>query len=148
MEYVRFDAVVEPLEWGDATYTVVRLPADVVTALGSARRVEGEFNEHPINLAITRAPVIDDPFLWSGKSLLARTGLKPGERFEARLRPANADEVDVPDDLQNALRSAGKSDAWEALSPGKRRGLIYQIDSAKRSETRLKRIQKLLTGLP
>lgn len=145
--YVTFEATVVPMEWGDAVYTVVPLPADVVAALGNARRVEGEFNEHPVNLAITRAPVLDTPFLWSGKSLLQRAHLTPGTPFEARLRPADPAHVDMPGDLQNALRSSGKNDAWEALTPGKRRGLVHQVETAKRAETRSKRIAALLKSL-
>tara|TARA_R110002072_G_scaffold14284_1_gene59538 strand:- start:362 stop:565 length:204 start_codon:yes stop_codon:yes gene_type:complete len=37
--------------------------------------------------------------------------------------------------------------AWEALTPGKRRGLLHPISSAKRAETRAKRIANL-TGAP
>ncbi|MCU4652565.1 YdeI/OmpD-associated family protein [Roseibacterium sp. SDUM158016] len=136
----------DPLEWG-RTYTIVRLPPEVADALGDARRVEGEFAEHPVNLAITRAPVVDGPFLWAGKSLLDRAGLIPGQVFEARLRPAPDDAVETPKDLFNALRSGGVLDVWEALTPGKRRGLIYRIETAKKPETRAKRITELVSGL-
>ncbi|MGP1355304.1 YdeI/OmpD-associated family protein [Roseicyclus sp.] len=144
--FVTFDAVVEPLDWG-RTYTIVRLPPEVAAALGDARRVEGEFAEHPVNLAITRAPVVDGPFLWAGKSLLTRAGLVPGQVFEARLRPAPDDAVETPQDVLNALRSGGVLDAWEALTPGRRRGLLYRIDTAKRPETRAKRITELVNAL-
>jgi hypothetical protein len=144
--FVTFDAVVEPLDWG-RTYTIVRLPPEVATALGDARRVDGEFAEHPVNLAITRAPVVDGPFLWAGKSLLTRAGLVPGQVFEARLRPAPDDAVETPQDVLNALRSGGVLDAWEALTPGRRRGLLYRIDTAKRPETRAKRITEVVNAL-
>jgi uncharacterized protein YdeI (YjbR/CyaY-like superfamily) len=91
--------------------------------------------------------VVEGPFLWAGKSLLDRARLVPGHFFEARLRPAPDDAVETPQDLQNALRSGGVLDAWEALTPGKRRGLIYRIDTAKRPETRAKRITELVSGL-
>ena len=125
------------------------LPPKVLAALGKTRRVEGEFNDHPVNLAITKAPpdVIDTPFLWAGKSLLQKVGLEPGEVFEARLKPVSGDIVETPQDITNALRSAGKTDAWDALTPGKKRGMIHQVDSAKRAETRVKRIAKLLAEL-
>ncbi|NKX43006.1 YdeI/OmpD-associated family protein [Roseicyclus persicicus] len=148
-DYVTFEAVIEPIDWGGTIYTVVRLPPEVVAALGPTRRVEGEFAEHPVNLAVTRGPadVVDGAFLWSGKSLMDRTGLRPGEVFEARLRPAPDDAVEVPRDVTNALRSAGVLDAWEALTPGRRRGLLHRIETAKRAETRAARIAALIRDL-
>jgi len=145
--YTTFEACIEPLQWGKATYTIVRLPEHVLAALGPTKRVEGEFNEHPINLAITRAPVIDRPFLWAGKSLLYKTGLQPGEPFEARLRPAPNDLVDAPRDVITALRSGGAFDAWDALSPGKQRAALHRIETAKQAETRAKLIAKLVADL-
>lgn len=148
-DYVSFEARILPMTWGDKVYTIVPLPDAVVAALGSTRRVEGEFNDHPVNLAITTAPadVFDGPFLWAGKSLLHRAGLAPGETFEARLRPAPDDTVEVPADVVNALRSGGVIEAWEALSPGKRRAQLYRIETAKRAETRAKRITALVADL-
>ncbi len=146
-DYVTFDAKIEPMEWGTATYTVLRLGPDVMKAPGPAKQVEGEFAEHPVNLAVTKAPVMSDPFLYTGKTLLDRTGITPGEVFEARLRLADPDQVDVPQDVMNALRSAGHLDAWEGLTPGKKRGLLHTVETAKRAETRTNRITKLLASL-
>ncbi len=146
-DYVAFDGAVEPMEWGKSTYTVLRLPAEIVDAIGPTKRVEGEINDHPVNLALTKAPVIEGVFLWAGKSLLRDVGIEPGERIEIRLRAAPDDAVDVPSDVINALRSAGLSDVWAGLSAGKKRGMLYQVNSAKRADTRTKRIAKLLNEL-
>ena len=137
-DYITFRAEISPMQWGTSTSTVVHLPTAVETALGRTRRVEGEFADHPINLAITRAPVVPGAFLWAGKSLLDRTGLIPGDRFEARLRPAPNDHVEVPSDVTRALRLAGASEAWDALTPGQKRRQIHQIEIAKRAEIRAK----------
>lgn len=144
-----FEGVVEPLVWGRATYTILRLPDDVAAALlaAGAARVEGEIAEHPVNLGLSRAPVVEGLFLWAGQSLLDRTGITPGERVEVRLRPAASDAVDTPEDLAAALRRADRTAAWEALTPGKRRGLIYRISTAKTSATRDKRIADVIAGL-
>jgi hypothetical protein len=148
-DYVEFTGRVETLEWGKSTYTIIRLPDDVgdrLAALG-ARRVEGEINEFPVNLAPTRSPAIRETFLWAGKSLLARIGIEPGDEVDVRLRKAPDDEVDTPDDLAIALREAGATHLWDALTPGKRRGLLYQIDTAKTQGTRDKRIAKLIAEI-
>jgi hypothetical protein len=148
-DWQSFEGRVEPLVWGRATYTILRLPDDTAAALAAAgaRRVEGEINDHPVNLALSRAPVVEGVFLWAGQSLLDRIGIAPGEPLEVRLRPAPDDAVDLPPDLAAALRRAGLTDTWEALSPGRRRGLLYRIDSARKAATRDKRIAALVADL-
>jgi hypothetical protein len=148
-DYLEFTGRIETLEWGKATYTIVRLPDDVAGrfAAEGARRVEGEINEFPVNLAPTRAPVLEATFLWTGKSLLDRIGIGPGDEVEVRLRTAPDDEVETPDDIASALRAAGSTHLWEGLTPGKRRGLLYQIGTAKTQATRDKRIAKLIGEL-
>jgi antitoxin component of MazEF toxin-antitoxin module len=145
-DYIAFTGRIEMLEWGKATYTIVRLPDEVAEQLASdgAKRVEGEINDHTVNLAPTRAPVLDGTFLWTGRSLLERIGLAPGDEVEVRLRKAPDDEVELPDDLALALRAAGASHLWEALTPGRRRGMIYQIGTAKTQATRDRRIARLI----
>ncbi|MEJ8562768.1 DUF1905 domain-containing protein [Yoonia sp. GPGPB17] len=66
-DYLSFEAQVEPLEWGKSVYTILRLPDDVAEVLASqgAKRVEGEINDHPVNLALTKASVIEGVFLWA-----------------------------------------------------------------------------------
>jgi Bacteriocin-protection, YdeI or OmpD-Associated len=145
--YVTFEGRIEPMVWGRSTYTILRIPPDVLDALGPARRVEGEIAEHPVNLAPTRAPVVEGAFLWAGQSLLDRIGIAPGDVVEVRLRPAPDDRVDVPDDLALAMRAADVISVWEALTPGKRRGLLYKIDTAKTEATRQKRIGLLVAEL-
>ncbi len=112
-----------------------------------ARRVEGEMNDHPVNLGIARAPVVEGPFLWTGRTLLDRIGVEPGEALEVRLRPAPADEVEVPDDVALALRQAGATERWEALTPGRRRGLLHRVETARTAPTRLKRIAAVLAEI-
>jgi hypothetical protein len=145
--WVTFEGRVEPLVWGRSTYTILRLPAEVVEALGKCRRVEGEIAEHPVNLALSRAPVVEGVFLWAGQSLLERIGIVPGELVEIRLRPASDDHVDLDPDIDAALRLGGVFDKWEALTAGKRRGLLYQIATAKTERTRRTRIAKLIDAL-
>ncbi|MDX8350323.1 YdeI/OmpD-associated family protein [Cognatiyoonia sp. IB215446] len=147
-DYHTFEGEVVPMPWGKSTYTVLPLPDEIAAALQSerAKRVEGEINDHPVNLALTKAPVLDQVFLWAGRSLLDEIGITPGERLEVRLRKAD-DSVDTPEDVMRALREADITATWEALTPGKKRGLLHQIKTAKRAETRAKRIAKLISDL-
>lgn len=148
-DWVAFQATVEAVDWGRATYTLLRLPEDAESALlaRGAKRVEGEINAHPVNLALSRAPVVEGVFLWAGASLLDRVGIVPGEVLEVRLRPAPDDRVDTPEDVTLALRQADLTAVWEGLTAGKRRGLLYQIGTAKTAPTRAKRIDALIRSL-
>jgi hypothetical protein len=146
-DWITFDGRIETLDWGRATYTILRLPAQAEAALAGARRAEGEFGDHPVNLALSRAPVVEGVFLWTGQSLMDRTGLRPGKVFEVRLRPAPDDAVDTPPDVALALSDAGVTAAWDALTPGKRRGILYKIDTARTAPTRAKRIAALVAEL-
>jgi hypothetical protein len=141
-DWLTFEGRVVRVTLGRATYTILPLPPDVAAALeaSAARRVEGEIAEHPVNLALSRGPAADGPFLWTSRSLLARIGLAPGEPAEVRLRPASAEAVETPDDLAAALRARGLTASWEALAPGRRRGMIYRIESARTAATRSRRI--------
>lgn len=145
--WVTFEGRVERLVWGRSTYTILRLPDAAVDELGPCRRVEGEIAEHPVNLALSRAPVVEGVFLWAGQSLLDRIGIAPGEPVEVRLRPAPDDRVDLDPDIEAALRSAGVMERWDAMTPGKRRGLLYQVATAKTEKTRQTRIAKLVGTL-
>jgi Bacteriocin-protection, YdeI or OmpD-Associated len=142
-----FEGRVTPMPWGRAVYSVLPLPDAIVVALGATRRVEGEINDQPVNLAITRAPVVPFAFLWAGQSLLDRIGITPGDPLEVRLRPAPDDQVEMPPDVASALSSAIAWPLWEGLSPGRKRGELYRIETAKRAETRAKRIAALVRTL-
>ena len=150
--FVSFAARIEPFERGRATYTILRLPEDVIRAPGQTKRVEGEINDYPVNLGIAKADVVDGPFVWTGRTLLDAANVSPGEAVELRLRPAPDDHVEMPDGLDAApteagLTEAGLTAAWEALTPGKRRGLVHSAATAKRPETKSRRVAALLTTL-
>ena len=56
--------------------------------------------------------------------------------------------VEVPDILATALgRSADARRVWERLSPGKRRGLAYRVQSAKTDGTRVRRVNEIMESL-
>ncbi len=132
---------------GEGGVHVLRLPPDVAAALAGARRVEGEIAEHAVNLAISRARWLTASSCGRGNRCWNRVGIRPGEVVEVRLRPAPDDRVDVPDDVAAGLRAGGVTEAWEALTPGRRRGLLYKIDTAKTAPTRAKRIAALVAEL-
>lgn len=148
-EIFSFETRVEPMVWGSATYTILPLPLDVAAALEciGAKRAEGELNDHPINLALTKAPATQHTFLWAGKSLLRDCHINPGDVIDVRLRKADPSLVEIPDDVAAALRAHGMTDAWSGQSAGQQRGQLHKITSARQQDTRDKRIAALIESL-
>lgn len=148
-DWIAFDGRVVPLEWGNSIYTVLPLPDDVYRELKaqSAKRVDVELNDCPFNLALTKAPVLDQVFLYTGKKVLAEASIEPGDTVDVRLRKADPDFVAVPDDVLLAIRQSGVIDVWNALSAGRKRSLLHLVLSAKRDQTRKARIEKTVAEL-
>jgi hypothetical protein len=68
-------------------------------------------------------------------------GLRPGATYSCDVVRDDAPrEVELPGDLQDALTAAGVMANWQALSYTRRRELAGAVTSAKRPETRAKRI--------
>lgn len=148
-DWVAFDALVEPMPWGRSLYTVIRLDAALERAAKAAgtRRVEGTIEDAAVNVGLNRADVIPDPYMYVGKALQRRLGVRPGDVVRCRLRPADPDDVPLPDDLVAALATAGRLAAFERRSPAERRRLLQPIEEAARAETRERRITALLLSL-
>lgn len=143
------DGFIEPMMWGSSSYTVVRVPDALVASARTAgtRRVGGQLDGVEVNLALTKAPVIDSTFVWAGASLLRRMRLEVGEPVSGSLAPVDPDFVPVPADLANALVQNGQSDAWDALAPTGRRRRLVPIESAGTEATRARRIMQLIDEL-
>lgn len=137
------------MEWGNSIFTILPIPDDVSSHLTSKRikRVEVEINDVPLNLALTKAPVFDQTFVYTGKAVLKDIGIEPGELLDIRLRGADPDHVEESNEVLAALRSAECLNLWHSLTPGKKRGYLHQINSAKRTATRTNRIAKLIVEL-
>lgn len=148
-DWISFEGSIVPMEWGKGVYTVLPLPDEVAAALAAqnAKRVDVELNDHPFNMALTKAPVIDHVFLWAGKSVLEAASVVPGAPIDVRLCKADPDFVEVPSDVIVALRQSGVSAVWEALSAGKRRAHVHRITSAKRAATRAARFNAMIVAL-
>ncbi|MEO0513790.1 MAG: YdeI/OmpD-associated family protein [Planctomycetota bacterium] len=157
-----FDAEVTTYDVGSARYfyTVVWLPESLHQELPLDKyprlRVTGEMNEQPFASALMPVPGGSVPgshtprrwyLLLSKKQLQAMdAGLE--QTIQVRFTVDDQDAVDVPPLLVSALRkNAPMQKRWDALTPGKRRGLAYRVASAKRAETQTKRIAEVFDTL-
>lgn len=146
--WVSFDAMVEPLVWGESTYTIIRLDDALAGAAAGqrTRRVEGRVEDVEVNVGLNRADVLEDAFMYVGGSLRRRLGVRPGDVVRCRLRPADPDLVPLPDDVREALAGAGRLASFERRRPAERRRLLQPVEDAARPETRARRIAALVAG--
>lgn len=73
----------------------------------------------------------------------AKTGLKAGDPIEVSIELDTAPrEVEVPADLQAALKAAGALEAFEKLAYSHRKEHVRAIEEAKAADTRQRRIDK------
>ncbi len=128
----------------------VPVPNHVAEAIDGAgvKRLAGFLNGYPFRR------VLHDQrgggrCLKFGKGWLREAGLSTGAEVFVMLGPdPNPDAVDLPEEFEEALAAAPDVAAiWAGLTPGKRRTLAYGIARAKRPETRVRRVEALLTKL-
>ena len=124
-------------------YTVVYLPdalKEVLPLKQSPRlRISGEVNDYPFEAALT--PVKGAWYILLSKETLDNIDARPGDVATIRFRIADQNAVQMPDALIDALdRNENMRDLWDSLTPGKQRGLAYLVASAKRDETKAKRV--------
>lgn len=87
-----------------------------------------------------------------GRDLLTEAGVGTEDKVRVEIAPdPNPEEIEVPDELLLALEQDDPAnDRWMSLAPGKKRSIAYHVSSAKREDTRIKRVldiaNKLRTG--
>jgi hypothetical protein len=134
----RFDGVLTAADRGGA---YVEVPADVVTALGGAKRI-------PVRATFDGVPYQGSIVSMGGCMVLGvltairqQLGKEPGDVIAVTVELDDEPRrVAVPDDLAAALDAAGARAAFDALSPTHRREHVQAIEDAKRPETRAKRV--------
>ncbi|MEM9020509.1 MAG: YdeI/OmpD-associated family protein [Planctomycetota bacterium] len=145
-------------------YTVIFLPEALHDdipwheATRGRLRVRGEINEMEFASALMPVPGDAVPgshrdrryYILLSKKQLRHLELGVDHTVRVRFGVDDQDAVQVPEVLAQALRQHGRmKKRWDALTPGKQRGLAYRVASAKRAETQSKRIKevfKILEG--
>jgi hypothetical protein len=129
-------------------YNVLYLPPVLARELPLAEhprlRVVGEIADFPVQGAWIPAGGGTWYFIVS-PDVLRATETRLGDVVEMRFAIDDQDRVDVPDALRLAIAAnAAATRVWEALTPGKRRGLAYRVQSARSDAVRQKRIDEVL----
>ena len=146
----RFEAQIRERSRGRSRYSVVFLEPSLHALLPLDRhprlRFEGSVEGIPISAAWQ--PSRGRWYALLSKRFLREAELEVGETVGVEFRVVPQDQVDVPRELEFALGLNRRARAaWDALTPGKRRGFAHRVASAKREETRERRVEEVIDTL-
>jgi uncharacterized protein YdeI (YjbR/CyaY-like superfamily) len=106
-----------------------------------ALREQGENTRSALRLEFRS--VADVTAAKSTIAALVRDAIRVEEAGLSVPKRGPADEGPYPDELSMTLDTdAGLRDAWERLTPGRRRGWLLHFNAAKQSKTRLARVER------
>jgi hypothetical protein len=136
------------LQTGKST-TGIRVPDEVVEALGSGRRPAVKVTVNGYTYRSTVAPMGGAYMISLSAEHRAASGLAGGDEVEVDLELDTAPrEVDVPPDLTAALDAEPAARrTFDALSYSNRSWHVLQVTGAKTDETRQRRIAKSVAAL-
>ncbi|SMX68235.1 YdeI/OmpD-associated family protein [Brevibacterium aurantiacum] len=126
----------------------IEVPEDIVLGFGVGKRV-------PVIVTIAGYSYPSTTAVMGGKFLLPlakehreASGVSGGETHEVTLtHDTSSRETPVPDDLAEALGTAGVREVFDGLAPSKRKEHVWQVESAKAEATRERRIAKIVDSL-
>ncbi|MGW4355014.1 YdeI/OmpD-associated family protein [Nocardia sp. NPDC004582] len=141
----RFESVIESATGGGA---YIPVPADIIVALGGGGRipVQASFDGIPYRGSIANMGA--GPCLGLLKAIREELGKGPGDRVAVTVERDSAERtITVPEDLATALTAADARAAFDALSYTRRREHVTAVTGAKKTETRTRRIEKIVESL-
>lgn len=126
----------------------IEVPPSIVEALGQGKRPKVVVTLKGYSYRSTVA-VMDGKFLLPlAKAHRAKIAVEDGETVSVQLDLDTAPrEVAVPGDLAAALEAAGVREAFDAQAYTHRKEHVRAVEEAKKPETRVKRIQKVVEML-
>ncbi|MEI7444373.1 MAG: YdeI/OmpD-associated family protein [Burkholderiales bacterium] len=133
------------------TYRVLHLPPDLLAVEPFAStprvRIVGELAEHPIRGAWqSGGPGLR--FLMVSPALSKAARIAVGDVVECRFDLDDPDAVEMDPDLERAIAASSVATAtWARLTPGRRRGYVALVASARTAATRGKRVVEAIASL-
>jgi hypothetical protein len=142
------EAFAAPIVAADRGGACVRVPPEVVEALGGGGRIKVRATFDGIDYRGSVVSMGGEKVIGLLKAIREELGKGPGDAVTVTLERDDAERsVDVPADLRAALDAAGLADAFRALSYSHQRENVSSITEAKRPETRARRIQQTVERL-
>jgi len=136
-----FDAVIQK----EGSFTFVAIPFSPPEVWGKKPRyhVTGDING--ISVRGTLGALGQEYFLRLGAAWMRDSGIQPGDRVAVQLSLEGPQEGSMASDITTALAGNEKAKAFfEGLPTFYRKNFIRWIESAKREETRKKRINEMM----
>ena len=136
-----FDAVVQL----EGKFVFVPIPFHPPAVWGKKPRyhVAGTINTHPVRGCL--GVLGQDYFLRLGAAWIRDSSTQPGQQVQVRLAPEGPQEDNLAADIVNALSKDKTALAFfQGLPTFYRKNFIRWVESAKREETRAKRITEMV----
>lgn len=131
------------------TATGIEVPADVVDALGSGKRLAVHVTINGYTYRSTVAPYSGASMIALSADNRAKAGVAAGDEVEVELElDTEPREVTVPPDFAEALHAdVTAREFFNSLSYSNKRRIVLGIEDAKTAETRQRRIAKAIASL-
>jgi hypothetical protein len=142
---VSFSTIVQPDPDG---VLLIEVPAHVMAALSEKKRIPVNVTLNGISYRSTIAVYGGKFYVPARKEIRDAAKLGAGKRAHVTLEADSAARtVMVPSDLARALTSAKLRPAFDALSFTRRKEHVAAVTDAKRPETRVARIERVVKSL-
>ena len=135
------------VELGGKTATGLRVPDDVVQALGGGKRPPVQVTVAGYSYRTTVAPMGGTFYVPLAAEHREAAGLVAGQDVDVRVELDTAPrETPLPEDLDAALDDDARA-FFSGLAPSHRKEWVRWVEEAKRPETRAARIEKTAAAL-
>ena len=135
------------VELGGKTATGLRVPDEVVDALGAGRRPTVQVTVGGYSYRTTVAPMGGAFFVPLAAEHREAAGLAADQEVDVRIELDTAPrETPLPDDLAAALDDGARA-FFDGLAPSHRKEWVRWVEEAKKPETRAARIEKTAASL-
>jgi len=137
------------VELGGKTATGIRVPPEVVEALGSGKKPAVRVTINGYTYRSTIAVYGGEFMLPVSAEVRERAGAAAGDEIEVAVElDTEPRVVEVPDDLAAALATDAEAQQFfEGLSYSNKRRIVLSINDAKTPETRQRRITRTIENL-
>ena len=134
---------------GGKTATGIRVPDEVVAALGGGKRIPVSVTINGTRYANAIATMRGEPMIPVSADIRAAAGIAAGDSITVKLQRDDATRtVNLPAERADALRAdPAASVRFAALSYSNQRRHVLSITGARTAETRTRRIQRVLDEL-
>lgn len=149
-ETFTFESEVTTHDVGGFDYTVVYLPEALLKSLPLKQypRLRVEATVSGVHTEAALQPCRGSWYLMVPKRIQKAASIGIGDLAHVKFVIADQDFVDVPIELLHVIESrSAVLKVWESLTPGKRRGYAHRVSSAKREETKYRRIEEIVEEL-